>query len=258
MSASASASATPSSPLEKRDIRSDSRDSKRDKEHRQKWMNGQRPSAGVRLSFTTNDGLDGGSERQRELVRPRKQWSQMYVLCHHHRPTYTNTSCRNTDYKSHANKVPKPNGHYDQARLAHKADALVDANDHTTSTLSKSLLELLPQHVNNTQSPIQTAIRSAADAEILYSFDNKGQSPGAAGRKVDLGGLVEKAEQKFLAEQTEKIVKGEYEVLDNEGETTVIAGKRGRRSPKQKATKLKTEPSNIKSLVDDDDDFELV
>jgi hypothetical protein len=254
-----SASATPSSPLEKRDIRSDSRDSKRDKEHRQKWMNGQRPSAGVRLSFSTNDGLVGGSERQRELVRPRKQWSQVYVLRYIINPTGTNTPRRSTDHKSHANKIPKPNGHYDQARLAHKADALVDANDHTTSTLSKSLLELLPQHANNAQSPIQTAIRSAADAEILYSFDNKGQSPSAAGRKVDLGGLVEQAEKKWVAEQTEKIVKGEYEVLDNEGETTIIAGKRGRRSPKQKATKLKTEPSNIKNLdVNEDDGFELV
>lgn len=236
-----SASATPSSPLEKRDIRSDSRDSKRDKEHRQKWQNGQRPSAGVRLSFSTSDGLVGGSERQRELVRPRKQWSQV-----------------GTDYKSHANKAPKPHGHYDQARLAYKADAIVDANDHTTSTLSRSLLELLPQHTNNTQSPIQTGIRSAVDAEILYSFDNKGQSPSAAGRKVDLGDLVAVAEQKWVAEQTEKIVKGEYEVLDNEGETTVLS-KKNKRSPKQKATFLKTEPSNIKSLdVDEDDGFELV
>lgn len=253
-----SASVAPSSPLEKRDIRSDSRDSKRDKEHRQKWQNGQRPSAGVRLGFSANDGLVGGSERQRELVRPRKQWSQVYVSCHFQNPASTKLSCRGTDYKSHANKVPKPNGHYDQARLAHKVDAIVDANDHTTSTLSKSLLELLPQHTNNTQSPIQTAIRSAVDAEILYSFDNKGQSPSAAGRKIDLGDLVAVAEQKWVAEQTEKIVKGEYEVLDNEGETTILS-KKNKRSPKQKATALKTEPSNIKSLdVDEDDGFELV
>jgi len=238
-----SASATPSSPLEHRDIRSASRPSKRDKEHSQKWMNGQRPSAGVRLSVCSGDGLVGGSERQREIVRPRKQWSQV-----------------NTDHKLHANKVPKPHGHYDQARLAHKADALVDANDHTTSTLSKSLLELLPQHANNAQSPIQTAIRIAADAEILYSFDNKGQSPGAAGRNVDLGGLVELAEQKWVAEQTEKIIKGEYEVLDNEGEATVFASsKKKRSSPKQKASIMKSEPSNIKGLdADEDDGFELI
>jgi len=233
------ASAAPVSPIEHRDLRSERLVFKRDKEHNQKWSNGQRPSAGVRLNW--DNEFVGGSEQQRAKVRPMKQWT-------------------NTDHKSHANKVPKPHGHYDQSRLAHKADALVDANDHTTSTLSKSLLELLPQHVNNAHSPIQTAIRSSAiDADILYSFDNKGPSPGAAGRKVDLGGLVELAEKKWVAEQTDKIVKGEYEVLDNEGETTVLASKKKKGSPKQRATALKSEPSNIKSLVlDEDEGFELI
>ncbi|KUJ14153.1 uncharacterized protein LY89DRAFT_130604 [Mollisia scopiformis] len=229
-------SAAPLSSIEHRDLRSERLGYKRDKEHNQKWSNGQRPSAGVRINW--DNEFIGGSEQQRMKVRPMKQWTS-------------------TDHKSHANKVPKPHGHYDQTRTLHKADALVDANDHTISALSKSLLELLPQHVNNTHSPIQTAIR-ATDAEILYSFDNKGPSPGVAGRNVDLGGLVELAEKKWVAEQTDKIVKGEYEVLDNEGETTVLASKK-KKSPKQRATIVKSEPSNIKSLANDEDDgFELI
>jgi len=244
-----SATSIASASAEHRDIRSASLSFKRDKDHSQKWSNGQRPAAGVRINFNRDlvnntDELVGGSERQREKVRPMKQWSQMTSDSH----------------KSHANKVPKPYGTYDQARLAHKADALVDAHDHTTSPLSKSLLELLPQHVNNAHSPIQTAIRSsAADAEVLYSFDNKGPSPGAAGRKVDLGGLVELAEQKWVAEQTDRIVKGEYEVLNNEGETTILAGKKKRGSPKQRASAVKSESSTIKNMaLDDDEGFELI
>lgn len=219
--------------LNHKDIRSANLGFKRDKEHNHKWSNGSRPSPGVHINW--NDEFTSGSEAQRAKVRPMKQWS--------------------LPSKSHANKVPKPHGHYDQARQLHKIDALVDANDHTSSVLSKSLLELLPQHANNMNSPIQTAAR---DADILYSFDNKGPSPSAAGRKVDLGNLVEIAEQKWVADQTEKIIKGEYEVLDNYGETAMLPSKKKNKSPKQKATILKSEPSTVKSLVDDGEDFELI
>jgi hypothetical protein len=94
---------------------------------------------------------------------------------------------------------------------------------------------------------------SISDAEVLYSFDNRGPSPGDKGRTVDLGGLVELAEQKWVSEQTERIVKGEYEVLDNEGEKTVLTKGKKRGSPKQRAT-----PMVVKSVVDEDDGFELI
>ena len=94
---------------------------------------------------------------------------------------------------------------------------------------------------------------SISDSEVLYSFDNKGPSPGDKGRTVDLGGLVELAEQKWVSEQTERIVKGEYEVLDNAGETTVISKGKKRGSPKQKAT-----PAVVKSVAEEDDGFELI
>jgi len=132
----------------------------------------------------------------------------------------------------------------------------MESNDHTTSPLSNSLLELLPQHVNNTNSAIQTLIRtssSASEADILYSFDNKGPSPGGNGRNVDLGGLVELAEKKWVSEQTERIVKGEYEVLDNKGEKTVISKGKKKGSPKQQAT-----PVVVKSVADEDDGYELI
>ena len=171
------------------------------------------------------------------------------------RAPFNKLSNRSSEPKSHANKTPKPNGHYDgRARLAHKASAVIDANDHTSSSLSRSLLELLPQHSNNTESAIQVALREsavAADADILYSYDNKGPSPGDKGRKVDLGGLVDLAEQKWLNKKTEEIVKGEYEVLDDTGETVLLRGK-GKKSPKQKAAKVAPKAGL------DDEDFELI
>ena len=160
---------------------------------------------------------------------------------------------RYNEPKSHANRAPKlsNNATWDLGRsggrVAQKSDAHFDSRD---GPLSRSLLELLPQHSNNTNSPIHTAIRSS-DSEILYSFDNKGPSPSDNGIKVVLEGLVEKAEQKWVAEQTEKIVRGEYEVLDGQGETTVL--RKGKRSPKQKAAK------QIAIVeAEEDDGFELI
>jgi hypothetical protein len=87
---------------------------------------------------------------------------------------------------------------------------------------------------------------------VLYSFDSV-KSPGEKGRKVDLGGLVEQAEKKFLNQQTERMVKESYEVLDVEGESVVLTGgKKKKGSPKTKAVKFEAKS------VDEDDGFELV
>lgn len=228
---------SPVSPVDRRDIRSDAVPSKRDKQHGSKWANGTRPSAGCRINYsspTNPEEVVGGSEAQRMKVRPSKPRSQDY------------------ETKTHGNRTPKLYGNvYDlgqaSGRVARKSDAHFEANE---SPLSRSLLELLPQHSNNTSSAIQTALRSP-DSEILYSFDNKGPSPSDAGIKVVLEGLVERAEQKWVAEQTEKIIRGEYEVLDGQGETTSL--RKGKRSPKQKAAK-----QIVVKDIEEDDGFELV
>ncbi|CAL3967987.1 hypothetical protein PZA11_006963 [Diplocarpon coronariae] len=245
---SATSTRNPLAPVEQKDIRAASLPFKHDKDRREKWSNGARPSAGVRLDLRELSAV-ASTAGHKVRVRPNKQWSQLP-----------------SEPKSHANKNPKPCGSYDgRSRLAHKAEAVLEAKDHTSATLSKSLLDLLPQHSNNTESAIHMALREsagAADAEILYSFDNKGPSPGNQGRKVDLGGLVDRAERRFLSEQTDKIVKGEYEVLDNDGETTVIrrGGKGGKKSPKQAAIKPAppSQPTTTETSNLDEDDFELV
>jgi len=236
------------SPISRRDVRSASKEFKRDKDHAEKWSMGQRPSGGVSLNLAhlgfsedEPDFLRGGSDAQRAKVRPMKQWSQM-----------------TTDHKTHANVTPKPSHNptyrHGSRMIRGKVDAEFEAS-HTTSPLSKSLLELLPTHANITASPIHTAIRASSD-DILYSFDNKGTSPGQEGREVGLEGLVEQAEKKFMERQVERIVKGEYEVIDDQGEVAVLSGKKGKRSPKQRA--VKTEGSMVVQSGLGDDDFELL
>ena len=84
---STTSATSPTSPIQHRDIRSASKPFKRDKDHDEKWSMGQRPSGGVTIKYAHHshlgeegpheDYLVGGSERQREKVRPQKQWSQM-------------------------------------------------------------------------------------------------------------------------------------------------------------------------------------
>lgn len=49
---------------------------------------------------------------------------------------------------------------------------------------------------------------------VMYSFDREASPAG----EVELDGLVDRAEVRFVERETERIVKEEYEVLDGEGE----------------------------------------
>ena len=94
------------------------------------------------------------------------------------------------------------------------------------------------QSISAETSILNTIRGDAADEGVLYSFDNK-KSPG---KEVALGGLVDMAEQKWKAKETDRIVKMEYAVVDREGE---VVGKRGKTAAG-------------KTAVDEDEDFEIV
>jgi hypothetical protein len=255
--------ASPASPALHRDIRAASLPFKRDKDHDSKWSQGTRPSGGVtvigvKYPIPSETVAVGESPSQREKVRPGKQLSQMQVPSISFQIATSDNSPRRSDYKPHANKTPKPTAHaawaYGPAsnRLSRKLDAQMEANS-TFSDISSSLLELIPHHALNSSSSIQTAIRASADEGILYSFETSGASPTKKGRALGLGGLVEKAEEKFLDEQTERMVKEDYEVLDVEGESVILKTEKKRKaSPKQKAAKIETK------IVEEDDGFELI
>jgi len=231
--------ASPTSSIH-RDIRSASQPSKRDRDTASKWSTGVRALAGSTVPLSHQPSVALGEDPhqivlQHGKIRPQKEFPV---------------------HKSRSNATPKPTFHpsYDTmapARLTRKANAAQEAHDHTSTPLSKSLLDLLPTHVNNTNASITTAM---GDEGVLYSFDKGISSPGQKGRAVDLGGLVDQAEKKFLADQVDRMVKGEYEVIDAQGETTILGSKKGKKSPRQKA---KTE-GVVACKLDDDDGFELV
>lgn len=115
-----------------------------------------------------------------------------------------------------------------------------------SAPLTRSLLDLLPTHANNTPSIVLRASASVPcidDAGVLYSFD----APTTPGKRVELGGLVELAEKQWVEAQTEKMVKDDYEVLDSEG--AVVQMGRGKKAKGPK-----------KARADSDfmDDFEIV
>ncbi|KAE9406260.1 hypothetical protein BT96DRAFT_915490 [Gymnopus androsaceus JB14] len=201
-----------------RDIRSASRPFKRDRDHRKKWSMGMSPSSGVHLSSVTLEP-EGGSESQRNKVVPMKQYSQMTSRSH----------------KSNRNRIPKASTSRvrdDQirifGRLTRKADSHFEIQSHTSILLCKALLE------NNTA--------TGMDGFLISNYDSS-SSRGA----VDLGDLVEHAERKWESIQTERIVKDEYEVLDNEGETTVLRVSKGTKGKRRNTV-----------IQEDDDGFELI
>ncbi|KAF7949578.1 uncharacterized protein EAE97_003087 [Botrytis byssoidea] len=247
---SAIASNTPSSPIQHRDIRSEAQAFKRDKDHSQKWVMGVRPLAGANKTFIDlTDGPSDASAKGKEKVRPQKLWSQVGSSDRH--------------YRNSSNAPSKPSGSpsynhglTSSSRIARKIDAHVEAADKTSHPLSRSLLDLLPTHYNNTSPSVSTAIMNTGDEGVLYSFDRT----GTPSNRVDLGGLVDLAEQRWVNEQTEKIVRGEYEVLDAEGET-VLQRQRGRKSPRSKAlsrTRGDSKAKSHKSEPLEDDGFELI
>jgi hypothetical protein len=247
-----SASTSPVAPVQTRDIRSASVAYKRDKDHGMKWAQGIRPRAGQQYQFPDEDTY--GEMLLQGKVRPANFRPYVYVPITPLSLTPKLTLTSSGD-KTHSNRAPKTSFHGNRlyagtvnGRLAHKIDAILESNDHTSTPLSKSLLSILPQHANNTSPSIST-MHADLDADILYNFDNRGPSPGQKASRVALDGLIEQAEQKWIAEQTEKIIRGEYEVLDADGEKTVL--KKGKKSPKQKAVKAKT-------VAIEEDDFELI
>jgi len=129
-------------------------------------------------------------------------------------------------------------------RVSRKQDVIREVTSPDSTSLTKSIVDLLPSTATNI--PILTTPRDEAD--ILYSFDKKASPSDSIG----LGGLVEKAEQRFREKETVKLIKEEYEVLDEDGEGVVLREKSGKKtSPKVKA---KVE----KPLDNEDDDYELV
>ncbi|KAI0147908.1 hypothetical protein F4776DRAFT_287982 [Hypoxylon sp. NC0597] len=190
-----------------RDLRSSAQDSKRFKEHAEKWSRGYRPLAGERTSFSFFEDAMSGSEDHHDKVRP---WGHIH---HSHRwPTQN---------------VVKPRGGRYQFRTSSsqaKIDAQVEAND--PSNISRSLHDLLP-------SP-QTRRSLSISDNVYYSFD-RAESPY---KPLTLDVFV-----KANPKETEKFVEKEYEILDNNGDA--LKGRKARQNLRRKNHAPPTEEPDI-------------
>jgi hypothetical protein len=136
---------------------------------------------------------------------------------------------------NHLSNYDGQNAH--RARIARKQEALKEVA--SGSSLSRSISDLLP-------SPSASTRNSSVDSGVLYSFD----APSTPRKVVGLNSLVEKAEMEWQSRETDKIVRDEYEILDDSGEVKVMAKGKGKKgSPRQRAQVV---------VVEDEDDWETI
>ncbi|KAI1135011.1 hypothetical protein F5Y05DRAFT_416635 [Hypoxylon sp. FL0543] len=189
-----------------RDLRSSAQESKRFKEHAEKWSRGSRPLAGDRTYGLLGETMSG-SEDPHDKVRP---WGPFH---HSHRwPTQN---------------VVKPREGRFQFRTSSsqaKVDAQAELKD--PSNISRSLHDLLP-------SP-QTRRSLSMSDNVFYSFD-RAESPY---RPLTLDVFV-----KANPKETEKFVEKEYEILDNNGDA--LKGRKARRNLRRKNHAPATEEPDI-------------
>ncbi|CAJ2501863.1 Uu.00g047160.m01.CDS01 [Anthostomella pinea] len=201
-----------------RDFRSSAQDSKRNKEHKEKWSRGSRPSVGVKLNYYEPDFLVGGSETQREKIRPERSHDVSRL------PTPNIVKPRLSGHMRH-------DIHPSHSRA--KVDALVELQD--PSNISRSLHELMP-------SPHNRRKLNVSD-NFLYSFDRT-ESPG---KPLSLDIFV-----KTNPKETEKFIEKEYEILDVNGDA--LKGRKARQNLRRKNNM----PMALEPEIIEDDGFELV
>ncbi|KAI1466674.1 uncharacterized protein F4812DRAFT_61421 [Daldinia caldariorum] len=175
-----------------RDLRSFAQDSKRFKQHVEKWSRGSRPSAGCKYN-RSDDTIITGSQSQREKLRPEG-------LNHHSNRLANQNIVKPRD---------KDRYHLRSSYSRVKIDTLQELHD--PSNISRSLYDLLP-------SP-QSRRSSIVSDNVLYSFDRV-DSPG---RPLTLDAFV-----KTNPKETEKFVEKEYEILDQNGDA--LKGRKARQN----------------------------
>ncbi|OTB06030.1 hypothetical protein M426DRAFT_21454 [Hypoxylon sp. CI-4A] len=178
-----------------RDLRSSAQDSKRFKEHAEKWSRGARPLAGVKYNII-EDALAMDNESQQEKFRPER---------HHSYRLPTQNVVKPREAQRHG---------FRPAYSRTKIDAMTELND--PSSISRSLYDLLPSSTQSRRS------FSSSD-NIMYSFD-RAESPY---RPLTLDVFV-----KPNPKETDKFVEKEYEILDNNGDA--LKGRRARQNLRRK------------------------
>ncbi|GAP91942.1 hypothetical protein SAMD00023353_5700780 [Rosellinia necatrix] len=201
-----------------RDLRSDTRDTKRVKDHNHKWARGNRPSPGVKTDIFSPGDFLTGSEEQQEKIRPHRLPHGKHIRSPN--ITKSNGYCRGARIITHSS-------------WRSKADSLTELHD--SSNMSQSLRELLPS--------LSSRRKQSVSDDVLYSFDHT-ESPG---KPLSLDIFV-----KTNTKETEKFVEKEYEILDYNGEAV-----KGRKALKD-LHRGKMIPQTEEPELVEDEGFELV
>ncbi|KAI1004460.1 hypothetical protein K3495_g3752 [Podosphaera aphanis] len=221
--------------LDHRDLRSAAVPSKRDKDHEEKWSshNTRSSAQGEKLD---EDELIGGIGRLNIKSHPGKA---RVSTAKSKKPAKSGWSASKT-----------------HGRNTSKTSLNTDFPEDSTSQLSKSLLDLLPLQSNLHTSNISTVTAECVRVESkIQRNSDSNPFPVEKGLIIHLDELVDQAEKTWEEKMTERIVEGEYEVLDAQGEKTVLSRK-GKKNLKAKYIECKGETPSISP--DEDDGFELV
>ncbi|POS84059.1 hypothetical protein EPUL_004907 [Erysiphe pulchra] len=219
-----------------RDLRSTSVPYKREKDHSEKWSHLGRLGSSSNLPRCSG-GETGESKTEDIHIKSlsSKPW---------------NASVKNNKMAKVGWSASKLNG-----RPNTRNGIDIDDTDSFVPKLPHSLPQQTSCYDDQEHNTVPPATVELESPDPLYSFDIKGPSPGINGRSVELEKLVEMAEKKWEGKMTDKIVEGEYEVLDVEGENITLT-KKGKKN-----MKLKSRPPQIhgpSEAVDEDDGFELI
>ena len=163
--------------LSTHDLRSDAIDAKRDRDHAAKWARGE---------------VDWPKRRP-------EQSHQKYVLSPFRQPTRADTSPFRVE------KAQRRSNQADVNRTEHRANR---ARNYDIRSGCQSSDSSSPSSDDN-----EDTAEVAADAEITYSFDAP-QGPQHGSRI--LGMALTKAVERFEGKETEKLIRTEYEIIDED------------------------------------------
>ena len=195
------------------DLRSRAQDYKRDAARKHKWALG---------TITTAGRLAGGKPRPH---RPSETWVSNSSKFTSQLTSSSNFNARRRDTKSAIAALEN------RAKVSRRVDMLegIVVSDESSSSASD---------YDETPSP-------PVDVNVIYSFD-AARSP-AHGSQI-LNAALAKAVEKFEDRETVKLVKDEYEVLNDEGESVGLTPAKGGKKEKAQAI----------IVPDADEDYELV
>lgn len=147
-----------------------------------------------------------------------------------------------------SNTTKRPHPTLSRSARLSRAHDIADGSAFATSTTSSD--DSSPS-ADEHDDQLEQAISPTPDASVMYSFDaSRGPSHGSQILNVALAKAIEKYEDK----QTDKLVRSEWEVVDEDGESSGVGSKKGRGRGKGKVLNA----DEVATKAAEDEDYEFV